>query len=189
MDIMRPIIRMVTFVFWLTVMLLLPACSSHIPPEIKQDLDTSPGIEQVLKSSENYLSQKVRWGGVILNTENKHEASWLTILAYPLNNYGKPQVADQSSGRFIAIVDKFLEPLVYSSDRKITITGKLLRTETIKVGEFPYKYPVIQVEKHYLWPDNSETSNLERYPYWWYDPWYDPYYPWHSPYYPYRHIR
>lgn len=167
--------------------ILISACSSHIPPEIKQSMDDAPSMAQIHDAPDSYLSKKVRWGGVILNTENKHNASWLTILAYPLSDHGEPLLSDQSPGRFIAIVEQFLEPLVYSQDRKITVTGKLLRTETIKVGEYPYEYPVIQVDQHYLWPFEPELSDFDHYPYWWSDPWYNPYYPWHSPYYPHRY--
>lgn len=170
--------------------MLISACSSHIPPEIRQHPNGAPSVVQVQQNADNFISKKIRWGGIILNTENKHNTSRLTILAHPLSSRGEPRVNDQSPGRFIAIIDKFIEPLVYSQNRKITITGKLLRTETLKVGEFPYEYPVIQTEQHYLWPNEPEPSDLNRHPYWWsdpwYDPWYHPYYPWHSPYYPYR---
>jgi outer membrane lipoprotein len=163
---------------------LLSACSSHIPPEIGQSLDNSPGMEQVREQADTYISEKVRWGGVILHTENKQNASWITIIAFPLDNSGEPRITDQSPGRFIAIVDKFLEPLVYSLDREITVTGSVLRTETIKVGEFPHKHPVIQVENHHLWPVRPEQPYAD-YPLYWL---YDPYYPWNHPHYPhYRH--
>ncbi|MDH5612485.1 MAG: Slp family lipoprotein [Gammaproteobacteria bacterium] len=165
--------------------ILISACSSHVPPEIRQNLEDSPSIAQVHQAADSYLSKKVRWGGVILNIENKQNASWLTILAYPLNDIGKPQDSGLSTGRFITIIDEFLEPTVYSRDRKITLIGNLLRTETIKVGEFPYKYPVVQAEQHYLWSSDPELTAPDYPPYWWYDPWYNPYYPWHHPYHPY----
>ena len=182
---MKLIIRSGCFV----LAIFVSGCSSHIPPEIKQNLEGAPSVAQVHAATDNYLSRKVRWGGVILSIENKQETSWLTILASPLNDSGKPQSTDNSPGRFIAIVDKFLEPLLYSQDRKITIIGHLLKSETIKIGEFPYEHPVVAVKQHYLWPVDPAPSELDRYPYWWHDPWYDPYYPWHSPYYPhhYRH--
>lgn len=170
----------------------ISACTSHIPPEIKQAPEDAPGVAQVRKQTDNYLSQTVRWGGAIIETENREKASWLTIIALPLSEEGKPQSSDQSPGRFIAIVDDFLEPQLYSQNRHITITGKILKTETHNVGEYPYEYPVVQVEHYYLWPVEPEPSYADYPPYWWYDPWYDPwygpYYPWHTPYYyPHHH--
>lgn len=162
---------------WFASIMLMSACASQIPPEIRQTLEAAPSVAQVQNQAENYLSQRVRWGGIILQTENKHETSWLTIIALPLSDNGEPQASDQSPGRFIAIVDEFLEPLVYSQDREITVTGSLLRTETLKVGEFPYEYPVIQVDHYYLWPARPEPTDINYHPYWWYDPWHYPYYP------------
>ncbi len=176
-------------VSWLASILLLTACSSHIPPEIRQPQAGSPGLEQVLEQADAYTSQTVRWGGVILNTENKQKTSWLTIIAFPLSDHGEPRTSDHSPGRFIAIVNDFLEPLVYSRERKITVIGHLLRTEILKIGEFPYEYPVIKVDHYYLWPPEPEPTDIDYPPYWWYDPWYNPYYPWYYPYYPHHHHR
>ena len=178
------LLKLITYLAGLAAIVLVSACSSHIPPEIKQPLDGSPGIAQVRHQMNAYLSQKVRWGGVILHTENKQNVSELTIIALPLSENGKPQSSDQSPGRFIAIIDEFVEPLVYSPEREITVTGQILKAETLKVGEFPYEYPVIQVEHYYLWPDEPERSYADYPPY----PWYGPYYPWHYPYY-YPHRR
>jgi len=134
----------------LVALTLLVSCSSHIPPEIKQPLDGGSGVAQVRQKIDDYLTQKVRWGGIILQTENKQNTTEITVMALPLNDDGEPQSSDQSPGRFIAIIDEFLEPLVYSPEREITVTGHILKTETIEVGEFPYEYPVIQVDHYYL---------------------------------------
>lgn len=173
-------LKLITFLGVLAVIIQMSACSSHIPPEIKQPLDGSPGVAQVRHQAGDYLSQKIRWGGIILHTENKQDVSELTIIALPLSESGEPIDSDKSPGRFIAIIDEFVEPLVYSPEREITVTGKILRTENLKVGEFPYEYPVIQVDHYYLWPPEPEPSYLDYPTY----PWiYGPYYPWHYPYY------
>ena len=163
--------------------MLLTACASHIPPEIKQPLEGSPDVSQVRQQAKSYLSQKVRWGGVILTTENKQDTSSLTIVAFPLDGDGRPKVKGDSTGRFIAVVGEFLEPLVFSQDREITVTGRLLKTQTLDVGEYPYEYPVIQVEHYYIWPVREEPVIVDYPPYWWYDP----YFPWHYPYYSHPH--
>lgn len=176
-------IKSIIFAGGLLFILLISACSSHIPPEIKQPLEGSPSVTAVRDRADAYISQKVRWGGVILQTENKDDASRLTIVAFPLSDDAEPRTSEHSPGRFIAVFNQFMEPTVYSKDREITVTGNLLRTETLDVGEFPYEYPVIQVEQHYLWPVRDESTYHDYPPYWWYDPWY-PYYPYYYPYYP-----
>ena len=170
---------------WLALILSISACSAHIPPEIAQPLQGSPGIGKVRHNTDAFMSTKVRWGGVILATENRQDTSRLTIVAFPLRDDGEPRISEQSTGRFIAIVDEFLEPLVFKRDREITVTGKVLKTETLNVGEFAYEYPVIQVEQYYLWPEKTEPVYVDYPPYWWRDPWY-PYYPYY-PFYPRHH--
>lgn len=181
------IINSISYLMGVTAIMLLSACSAHIPPAIKQPLQGSPDVSQVRQQVAAYQSQKVRWGGFILDTENKQNTSELTIVALPLDSDGEPRSSDQSPGRFIAIVDDFLEPLVYAPDRMITVTGRVTGAESREVGEFSYEYPVIRVEQYYLWPAKSEAVD-DYYPYY---PWlYDPFYPMHYPYsYPHHHHR
>ncbi len=162
---------------WLILIALLASCSSSIPVEIRQTLDNAPGVAQVREQPDSYISQQVRWGGMILETENRQNTSSLTIIAFPLSDQGEPRTSAQSPGRFIAVVDEFLEPQVYGRDRLITVKGSYYHTETLKVGEYPYLYPVIDVEHYYLWP-KKQPRYVDYPPYWGYDPWYYPGYPW-----------
>ena len=161
----------------ISILLLITACSSHIPAEISTPVAGSADIASVISAPDNYINQKVRWGGIILKTENKTDNSQLTLVGFPLDDQGEPQISDQSPGRFIAVLTDFVEPVVYTKDRILTITGKLSGSHTEKVGDFDYEYPVVQVEHYYLWPVKQEP-NYDDLPYWWYDP----YYPWHYPY-------
>jgi outer membrane lipoprotein len=173
-------IRLIQALFYAlipTLFLFISACSSQIPPDIRQALHDAPTIQMVQSKPDAFLSQPVRWGGIIINTENKQASSWLTVVAYPLSKNGQPRVDQNSIGRFIASFDTFLEPQVYSRERVVTITGKIIKTESLKVGEFPYSYPVVEVQQHFLWPVEQASDAL--YPPWWYDPYYWPYYPPH----------
>lgn len=170
------------------LVMFLSACSSNVPPNIREPFEASPGLSQVLINPESYLSQRLRWGGIILSTENRQNGSQMTIVAFPLNDSGRPRVSGHSPGRFIAVVDEFLEPLVYSRDREITVIGKLVKTEALKVGEYDYDYPVIEVDEFYLWPPKPEVIDYNP-PFYgpYYRPYYYPFYPW--PHYPHRHFR
>lgn len=157
--------------------LFITACSSQIPPEIRQPLSQSPALAQIQTEPETYVAKSVRWGGIILNTENKKDSSWVSIVAYPLSKSGEPLILKNSTGRFIARFDSFIEPQVYNRDRVITVLGKFVHIETITVGNFPYNYPLIEVQKHFLWPEEAPAAEL--YPPWWYEPYYRPYIPPH----------
>lgn len=165
-------------------MAALAGCQSNIPEEIRLSRDNTPNVEQVRVQPENFMQQGVRWGGLILDIENRQNSSRLTVMALPLNDNGKPGLYETSPGRFIAEVDAFLEPLEYARDRRVTFIGSIVGTETLKVGEYPYAYPVIQVDQHYLWPKTLPAS--QYYPgYWRYDPWYYPgFSPWYHHYKP-----
>ncbi len=160
---------------WLLGGPLLAACASLVPLEIREAPPGDPGLEEVLGSTADFVSQRVRWGGVILETENRENTTRVILLARPLHRGGKPQSTDESAGRFIAAVPLFLDPEVYSGDRKMTVTGTVLGSETRDVGDFPYTHPVIRVESHYLWPVEPRPPARYRYPWyydpWWYDPW------------------
>lgn len=160
--------------------LILSSCASNIPKDIRSDLEGAPTLAQVHAQPDAFLSQRVRWGGKILKIENKQNASTITVVAFSLNSYGRPENTDQSPGRFIATVNQFLEPELYSKDREITVTGPLQKSVTQNVGEFAYNHPVVQVDNYYLWPVRQEIEP-DYMNHWWHDSWYNPYYPWPYP--------
>jgi outer membrane lipoprotein len=153
------------------LLLTLSACSSSMPLEISGDIPNAPSFSQIHKQPDSYLNQPLRWGGKILKTENKENSSWVTIVAFPLSDSGRPLESDSSPGRFIAVIDEFMEPLVYSKDREITVRGKLIGTQTIKVGNFPYQYPLIKVDNYHLWAPKPDINEINP-PYFW--PYYGP---------------
>jgi len=171
----------------LLLALLLSACASQVPLNIRKAPADNPALEQVRENTTGYLGRQVRWGGTIIATSNREASTVLTMLGRPLYRGGEPKFTDDSTGRFIAIVPEFLDPQVYAPDRQVTVSGTLLHTEDGKVGEHPYNYPVVQADAWYLWPEETEPPYGYRYP-GWYDPWY--YDPWYPPYaYPYRYWR
>jgi len=176
----------------------LGACTSQVPLLIRQGPLDSPAPAVVREQDGDYAGQTVRWGGMLIATGNEEHFTRLTVLALPLTRDGEPGSGDDSLGRFIAIVPGFLDPKVYAADRLVTVTGTLRGVEAGMVGEHPYRYPVVEAEAWYLWPEPGTASY--DYPYypgwydpwygpWWYGPWYDPwYFPHRYPYrYPYRH--
>jgi len=171
----------------LLIALLLSACASQIPQIIREAPADNPSLAQVREQATDYLGRQLRWGGSIIETANRADTTRLIVLGRPLSKDGKPGITDDSAGRFIAIVPEFLDPKVYAADRQVTVAGTLLGTETGKVGEYPYTYPVVQAHAWYLWPKQLERPygyvDPWYYDTWYYDPWF--YRPWyHDPWYP-----
>jgi outer membrane lipoprotein len=172
----------------LLMALLLSACASQVPQNIRNAPADNLSLEQVREHAADHLGRQVRWGGTIIETGNRENTTRVTVLGRPLYKGGEPRFTDDSAGRFIAIVPEFLDPQVYAPDRQVTVTGTLLRTETGKVGEYPYTYPVVQADVWYLWPKASKRPYGYPYP-GWHDPWfYNPWYPYRYGY-PYRYRR
>jgi outer membrane lipoprotein len=171
------------------LLMLLSACASPVPQAIRVAPPDAPSLAAVRAAPGEHLGQQVRWGGTLIATDNRENTTWLTMLGRPLGSSGRPDWSDESDGRFIAIVPEFLDPKLYAPDRRLTVTGTLLRTEAGKVGEHPYTYPVVAADAWYLWPLDKRWRR--RYPDpWWHDPrgcrpwYYDPWYPYSYPYWP-----
>ena len=156
---------------------LLSACSSNVPTLIRQAPADQPRLQAVLAQAGQYRNARVRWGGEIVRVDNLRQSTLIEILARPLTSDGEPLPA-QGEGRFIARFPGFVDPMRYPKERALTVTGTLAEAISRDIGAFSYRYPVVDVIAHHLWPEPV------RYPppgYLW-DPY--PWYPFHHPPYP-----
>lgn len=163
----------ITGAVFFTSLLLNTACT--VQPKLPVPADNPP-LAAVQSDPLTYKNRTVTWGGIIIDTEVKEKETWLVILAKPLDTYTEPRSVDHSLGRFIAIQAGFRDPAVFSKDRAITVSGKILETRRRKIGEHDYVYPLVQVEQFHLWPVKQPVDWRDDY---WYDPWFDP---WYEPY-------
>lgn len=165
--------------------LTLIACASQLPPAIKEAPANNLSLAEVRATPDKFIGAFVRWGGIIAKVENKETETWVEIVDKDLSRWGQPRSNDQSSGRFLARVDGFLDPLVYAKGREITISGKVEQSIVNKIGDFTYLFPVIAVVQFYLWQPEPTVIYYDSWPNWFYDPWYPyyryPYRHWHSP--------
>ncbi|MGH8601656.1 MAG: Slp family lipoprotein [Gammaproteobacteria bacterium] len=148
--------------------LLVAGCAS-VPPQIKAPPLGDPSISLVQKDAESHRGELVRWGGSIVEVENKENHTLVIVVAKALGRSGRPQGSDHSPGRFIARVEGFLDPDVYKTDREATVYGVIEGQLMRKIGEKSYEYPLVKAETVYLWPDYSQYTYR-------YSPYYYPYY-------------
>jgi len=156
--------------------LALSACASQVPILIKLPPNPDPEFLQVKNDIDTFKNQFVRWGGKIISVENKESSTWIEVLASPLNGYGRPGSNSDYEGRFMASIDGFLDPELYSKDRYLTVFGTIDSEFVQLIDEHPYSYPLVSTTEHYLWPEYRAVPY--QYPY------YYPYY--HGYYYPYH---
>ena len=160
--------------FLLVAVLTLGACASQVPEPIQTAPAGAPPVAEVRPDPERFVGSEVRWGGTIASVENRADDTVVQIVARELSDSGKPQADDRSSGRFMAVFDGFLDPVVYAQGRRLTVTGEIVGSRAQKVGEYEYRFPVVEVDAAYLWPQETDAGRYPRY----YDPfWYDPWYP------------
>lgn len=170
-------------------MLLVAGCATSVPEAIRQAPPTQVSVADVQREAPRFLGQTVRWGGTILAVRNRERVTEVEVLARPIAGDGRPLAQAAGAGRFLAEVPGFLDPAEYPEGRLLTLTGRVARTETRPVGDYPYAYPVIAAQSRYLWPEPPPRREVPYYgypyPYPWYDPWY--FYPYRYPYRPWRY--
>lgn len=103
--------------------------------------------------------QTVRWGGVIISSNNLKDATQLEVLAYPLDDDGRPRRDMAPLGRFLAVRSGYLETVDYAPGRAVTLTGKVQETRENKVGEASYTYPVLAIDQARLWTDERRGGD------------------------------
>ena len=136
----------------------LTACATTRPfaDDLLQSVSSDLTPVQAARNGEQGAT--VFWGGVIVSASNRQEYTDLVVLAYPLNSSQRPQQNKPPLGRFIARYPGYLETVVYSAGRELTVLGPLQGIETGTVGNAAYRYPVVKAEKMYLWSDKDDSK-------------------------------
>ncbi len=143
--------------FLLATLLLLAACQSTgetrpsgpLPAQLSATAD--PSVK----------GQRLTWGGSVIRVKNLQDRTLVEIMAYPLDNEGRPRTGQKSQGRFIADYKGFLEPAEYPVGRLVTVTGSVLGYMDGKVGEADYRYPVLQADEIRVW-ENRQSGGWNR---------------------------
>lgn len=164
---------------------VLGACASNVPLPLREAVPDAPSQRAVYTEPERYVGRNVRWGGEILGVRNAAGSTEVEVYSRPLFDDGEPRPEGGEGVRFIARVGGFLDPAEYQPGKRFTVRGNLAPAIVRPVGEYPYRYPVVDATVHHLWP----AYERPRDPYWANDPFYDPWWPWGpwGPWGPYRH--
>jgi len=171
------------------LILILGGCATQVPAPISTIPTANLSVAEVRAGPGSFVGSEVRWGGVITTVDNKASQTWVEVVSRALRNNGQPRVDSGSSGRFIASFSGFVDPVVYSAGKLLTVVGTIEGETTRLIGEYDYSFPLVTVSSSYLWQEKPEPVRHEHYPppWWYYDTW--PYYPrpfYHRPHPPYR---
>ncbi len=100
------------------------------------------------------------WGGTILDTRNLKDSTRIEVLAYPLDSSQRPILSSKPLGRFIIHRQGYLEPATYSEGRLVSVMGSVSESQSGKVGESAYIYPVIDAQQLQLWSPEYSRSRI-----------------------------
>ncbi len=145
------------FLTGLIVLGLLSACAAAPRWEVS-GVNKSVTPAQAAADIQSSRGQVVQWGGVIVSAQNLKDATQLEVLAYPLDESGRPRQDTQPLGRFLALKNGYLETVDWSPGRLATFIGPVQATRSGAIGESHYTYPVLSIQQSYLWPKISNHS-------------------------------
>lgn len=151
--------------------------------EMMRQVDESLTFREVQKDPQLFLGKTVLWGGLIVETTNRKNETLIQVMQTELDYEKKPENLDGSGGRFLVRYDGFLDPVIYSKGREITVAGEVVGKEVLPLGEIQYAYPIILAKEIRLWEKRQVVRPVYppwywdpypfwwyRYPYWWYRP-------------------
>jgi len=168
------------------VLLALAACLAACAPlsqEIRREAQASAPFSEIRKDPEKFRGSVVVWGGVIIETVNRQDSTAIRVLQTALDFQGRPTDLDRSEGRFIVVVDRFLDPDIFKKGRELTVGGEIAGSETHPIGEVLFVHPVVRARELKLWEQRVESpphfcdpwfwgppcpwGPWRRHPYWW----------------------
>ena len=136
---------------------VLGGCATAPPfPETSlQTVDRSLTPERAARDTSRNV--QVLWGGVIIGAINLTDHTDFNVLFYPLDKSQRPDLDKPPQNRFIVRYSGYLETMVYATGREISVLGSVQGVEDGKVGDAPYRFPVIKADKIYLWPIGGDS--------------------------------
>jgi outer membrane lipoprotein len=118
---------------------------------------------QLAQAGNSYQGQQVVWGGMIIKTDVLKNMTRIEVLAFPVDNNGKPNQSAAAQGRFMVNHAGFLEPADYAAGRWISVLGDVGKNLQGKVGEAQYTFPVIEARQMHLWAEETPGSSNTRF--------------------------
>ena len=144
--------------YLLAICLLLLSACANLPPAIEDPPLFDLSYNQATQDIAHFKNAPVRWGGVVIDVENEQNASFVKVLYYPLNRYGRPQLDEPSAGRFLFTSTEFLDPAIYTKDTEITVAGTIAGDVERTVGRKTLRLPLILSTTIHLWPAYVQSN-------------------------------
>jgi outer membrane lipoprotein len=123
-------------------------------------------VSPLQSSQAGRAGDRVRWGGEIVQVETRPDRSCFELLGKPLLGTARPRTGDVSEGRFFACRSGFYDPALFAPGRELTVTGRIEGFEERPIGEYVYRYPRVDADVLYLWPERVVDYRHHHYAAW-----------------------
>lgn len=138
---------------WLVLslsVLLLSGCIA--PPQgLEADKFTVQSVKKIESDDYRCECKKVRLGGKVLSATALKDKTKVEVLSLPVSIFSaKPIVESAAEGRFIVYLAGFIDPESLK-EQYITVAGVLKGTETGKIDQADYQYPVVEATNYRQW--------------------------------------
>lgn len=134
----------------LTGILFLSGCAHVVSKNLRDITDKEVPLSHLFQNPENYTGKIIILGGIIASASNRREGTYIEVVEKLLDYRGRPKVTDQSLGRFLIVHQSYLDPVIYTEGRAITVAGKVLGKKENLLQEMLYSYPLIQAMEIHL---------------------------------------
>jgi outer membrane lipoprotein len=133
------------------VVMAFAGCAPPFPRELLEKVDRNIMFADLMKNPARYSGKLVMFGGMIVKTTNHPEGSVVEVMQKPLERDGRPIPTDETGGRFLVLVERFLDASVYQHGRSVTVIAEASGSRMQPLDEIEYRYPVLQARDIHLW--------------------------------------
>ena len=155
--------------YMIGIALLLQGCTYAISKEYSRKAAKTISFDMLQADPDSYKGKLLILGGIIVQTTAVKKGTLIEIEQKRLDYWGKPERMKRTGGRFLAFHPSYLDPLVYSPGRDITVAGEVQGTQSPALGDKEYDYPIILTKEIKLWEPVRESWNKPK----WIDPLYN----------------
>ena len=124
-----------------------------------------PGLSPAqVGASQGNIGELQRWGGTLASARNLANSTELEVIGYPLDQCGRPRTGAAPVGRFILVRPGYLETAEHPPGTALTVTGIITGTRNGRVGDAPYRFPLLRGQNIRWWTTESTGSGYYRRP-------------------------
>ena len=134
--------------------LLLGGCAA-VPEGCTRPVGDRSLTPEVVAGRGGATGKRVTWGGTLVDSRHRRDATELEVLAFPLSACGRPRTDGRAQGRFILRRPGYLETADLRPGREITASGRITEIRAGRIGEADYRFPVLEDARPRIWPEGT----------------------------------